>query len=133
MADLTVSTLIDGLMQSTGQVTWLRDGANAQQLQIYATFIDDSNYSRAVIDTSGGEMGFRIEEAGSGTGTMVDISFPDVSTYFKGNLFLEKIAGVGVSQQAPYADGTYTVGIGVSSNGLITIAQGVIVNIVQAS
>jgi len=34
---------------------------------------------------------------------------------------------------APYADGTYTVGIGVTQNGTITIQSGVITHVQEAS
>lgn len=108
MANLTVSTVIDGLMQAT-----TADGA-AHALGL----------GQADSPTFAG-----FTQIG-GQAPVTD------STYVFGSSSIQTISGVLVNigqAFAPFADGVYTVGLGVTQNGTITIQSGIITAIQQAA
>lgn len=133
MADFTVSTLIDGLMQSQGGsvgTLLVRDGANGQTLAVYASYTDDSNYSRLTIavDAAGSNyIAFGIDEQGSGVGLLGN------GFAFQESVLLQNFGFTMINNQTPVGDGTYTVGLGVSTNGTIAVTNGIITAIQQAS
>lgn len=52
-----------------------RNGTNGQTFAVYATYIDDSNFSRMLIQNTSSTLEFIIDEAGSGVGTVTSYSF----------------------------------------------------------
>lgn len=108
----------------------LRNGTAGQTLAVYASYTDDSNYSRLTIGANGtgsNYVVFGIDEQGSGVGVLAN------GFSFQETLLLQNFGFTTINNQTPVGDGTYIVGLGGFTNGTIAVTNGIITAIQQAS
>ena len=95
----------------------LRNGTNAQTLNVYNTFTDTSNYARSFFRVAGNQLQIGTEAAGTGTGSYGPMVFDlagDQTIYFKTNTAQRMTlssAGIGMLGNVTFsADNTYDIG-----------------------